>query len=97
MGYAWRASGPATLTAPAQSLLERFVPAAGQHAEPAAPAVTFALVTDRAAPSTPSKPEWNDLFSRAGRDTQPFQTFNWNWHWANHYLAARRRARAARA
>jgi CelD/BcsL family acetyltransferase involved in cellulose biosynthesis len=24
----------------------------------------------------------------AGRDTHLFQTFNWNWHWANHYLSA---------
>ena len=31
--------------------------------------------------------EWNELFERAGRGTQVFQTFNWNWHWANHYLA----------
>ena len=27
------------------------------------------------------------LFERAGRPTQVFQSFNWNWHWANHYLA----------
>jgi CelD/BcsL family acetyltransferase involved in cellulose biosynthesis len=31
-------------------------------------------------------PEWNDLFARAGRGAQAFQTFNWNWHWCNHYL-----------
>lgn len=30
--------------------------------------------------------EWNELFARAGRGTQVFQTFNWNWHWCNHYL-----------
>jgi CelD/BcsL family acetyltransferase involved in cellulose biosynthesis len=30
--------------------------------------------------------EWNDLFARAGRGTQAFQTFNWNWHWCNNYL-----------
>ena len=30
------------------------------------------------------EPEWNDLFRRAGRDAQPFQSFNWSWHWANH-------------
>ncbi len=34
------------------------------------------------------EPEWNDLFRRAGRSDQLFQTFNWNWHWANHYLPA---------
>ncbi|HZT48496.1 MAG TPA: GNAT family N-acetyltransferase [Hyphomicrobiaceae bacterium] len=32
--------------------------------------------------------EWNDLYRRCGRDTQLFQSFNWNWHWANHYIAA---------
>ncbi|MBZ0211508.1 MAG: GNAT family N-acetyltransferase [Hyphomicrobium sp.] len=31
-------------------------------------------------------PEWNELFARAGRSTQLFQTFNWSWHWCNHYL-----------
>ena len=24
--------------------------------------------------------------ARAGASAQVFQTFNWNWHWANHYL-----------
>lgn len=32
-------------------------------------------------------PEWDALFDRAGRGTQVFQTFNWNWHWCNHYLS----------
>lgn len=31
---------------------------------------------------------WNALFERAGRDIHLFQTFNWLWHWANHYLPA---------
>lgn len=31
---------------------------------------------------------WNALFERAGRGTQLFQTFNWLWHWANHFLPA---------
>ena len=30
--------------------------------------------------------EWNALFERAGRSAQVFQSFNWNWHWANTYL-----------
>lgn len=30
--------------------------------------------------------DWNALFDRAGKGPQVFQTFNWNWHWANHYL-----------
>ncbi|MEZ5774085.1 MAG: GNAT family N-acetyltransferase [Hyphomicrobiaceae bacterium] len=36
--------------------------------------------------------EWNDLFERAGEPHQIFQSFNWNWHWANHYLEAGGRA-----
>lgn len=30
--------------------------------------------------------EWNALFERSASGSQIFQTFNWNWHWANHYL-----------
>ena len=30
--------------------------------------------------------DWNDLFVRAGRSAQLFQAFNWNWHWANHFI-----------
>jgi CelD/BcsL family acetyltransferase involved in cellulose biosynthesis len=85
MAYAWRASEPG-ITGPAPSLLERMAPAAKPHAEPAASAVTFGLVGERSAFDA-LEAEWNDLFRRAGRDTQLFQTFNWNWHWANHYLA----------
>ena len=43
------------------------------------------------------EPEWNDLFRRAGRDAQPFQSFNWSWHWANHYLDPGRRPRLSLA
>jgi CelD/BcsL family acetyltransferase involved in cellulose biosynthesis len=32
--------------------------------------------------------EWIALFARAGSGHHVFQTFNWNWHWANHYLDA---------
>ena len=32
------------------------------------------------------EPQWNALFERAGRPQQFFQTFNWLWHWADHYL-----------
>jgi CelD/BcsL family acetyltransferase involved in cellulose biosynthesis len=32
--------------------------------------------------------EWNDLFARAGRPTHVFQSFNFCWHWANHYLGS---------
>ena len=30
--------------------------------------------------------EWTALFERAGTDRHIFQTFNWLWHWANHFL-----------
>lgn len=43
------------------------------------------LVTTRAGFDALEEP-WNDLFARAGRDTQLFQSFNWLWHWANHFL-----------
>lgn len=59
-----------------------------QGASPAgtdAAAAHFDLVTTRAAFDA-LEDDWNDLFARAGRDTQLFQTFNWLWHWANHYL-----------
>ncbi|MGL4395506.1 MAG: GNAT family N-acetyltransferase [Hyphomicrobium sp.] len=49
--------------------------------------VTFDIITDRASFDA-LETEWNDLFDRAGRSTQVFQTFNWNWHWANHYLGS---------
>jgi CelD/BcsL family acetyltransferase involved in cellulose biosynthesis len=45
----------------------------------------LALVTDRAGFEA-LEPEWNALFARAGRPWQVFQTFNWLWHWTNHYL-----------
>jgi CelD/BcsL family acetyltransferase involved in cellulose biosynthesis len=83
MAYAWRAS---ELTGPAP-LLECIAPASREHSQSTAPAVTFALISERSAFDA-LEPEWTDLFRRAGRDTQLFQTFNWNWHWANHYLAA---------
>jgi CelD/BcsL family acetyltransferase involved in cellulose biosynthesis len=53
----------------------------------AAEAVDFAIVTERAAFDA-LEGEWNELFDRAGRPAQVFQTFNWNWHWANHYLGS---------
>jgi CelD/BcsL family acetyltransferase involved in cellulose biosynthesis len=30
--------------------------------------------------------EWTALFDRAGTDRHLFQSFNWLWHWANHFL-----------
>jgi CelD/BcsL family acetyltransferase involved in cellulose biosynthesis len=60
---------------------------------PATAALTIcdlALVTGRAQFEA-LEPEWNALFERAGRPWQIFQTFNWLWHWANHYLDERSR------
>ena len=57
------------------------------HAAPKpASDVAYALITDRASFDA-LEGDWTALFDRAGRPTQVFQTFNWNWHWANTYLA----------
>src|SRR5712691_8992863 len=48
-------------------------------------ACEFAVIADRAGFDALEQ-EWNALFARAGRPCQIFQTFNWLWHWANHYL-----------
>jgi CelD/BcsL family acetyltransferase involved in cellulose biosynthesis len=50
-----------------------------------APALSFQIVTSRAGFDA-LEGEWNTLFERAGRPHQVFQSFNWNWHWANHLL-----------
>lgn len=31
--------------------------------------------------------DWTSLFDRVGRGEHMFLTFNWLWHWCNHYLA----------
>lgn len=83
------ASEPATLLGfdgeAAGPLLARPRPATQPQALPA----VFEIIRDRAGMDA-LEPEWNDLFRRAGRSHQLFQTFNWNWHWANHYLPAAR-------
>ena len=45
----------------------------------------FEVITTRAAFDA-LEPEWNALFARGASCTQVFQSFNWCWHWANHYL-----------
>ncbi|MGQ0673368.1 MAG: GNAT family N-acetyltransferase [Hyphomicrobium sp.] len=47
----------------------------------------LALVSDRAGFDA-LEADWNDLFARAGASHQLFLTFNWLWHWCNHYLPA---------
>lgn len=72
----------------APSLIEMpFLPARIDATARPAIDVTYALITDRGAFDA-LETEWNALFERAGRPFQVFQTFNWNWHWANHYLAS---------
>ena len=44
--------------------------------------VAYALITKRS-DFDALEDDWNALFARAGRPTQVFQSFNWNWHWAN--------------
>lgn len=46
----------------------------------------FALVTTRAGFDALEQ-DWNELFDRAARGSHVFQSFNFLWHWANHYLA----------
>jgi CelD/BcsL family acetyltransferase involved in cellulose biosynthesis len=59
---------------------------AAQPVIPVDPAACqFEIVTSRAGFSALAT-EWDELFERAGRDHQGFQSFNWNWHWCNHYL-----------
>ncbi len=72
-----------TLSAP---LGASMAPAPAPQAETSAPAVELSLITSRAAFDALEE-EWNALFERAGKGTQVFQTFNWNWHWANTYLS----------
>ena len=47
----------------------------------------LALVTDFAAFEA-LEADWNALVSRSTCASLAFQTFNWNWHWARHYLAS---------
>jgi CelD/BcsL family acetyltransferase involved in cellulose biosynthesis len=48
--------------------------------------VDLSLITERSAFDA-LEGDWNDLFARAGRPTHVFQSFNFCWHWANHYLS----------
>jgi CelD/BcsL family acetyltransferase involved in cellulose biosynthesis len=47
--------------------------------------IELQLITDRAAFDA-LEAEWNELFARTANPTHVFQTFNFCWHWANHYL-----------
>ena len=43
------------------------------------------IVTDRSG-FDGLEADWTALFARAGRPDQLFQSFNWLWHWSNHFL-----------
>ncbi len=45
----------------------------------------FALITKRA-DFDALEADWNALFERAANGRHVFQSFNFLWHWANHYL-----------
>jgi len=48
----------------------------------------FALITDRGAFEA-LEDEWNALFDSAAQGRHVFQSFNWLWHWSNHFLRKR--------
>jgi CelD/BcsL family acetyltransferase involved in cellulose biosynthesis len=60
--------------------------ARGIERESVAPRLDLKLVTERC-DFDALESEWNDLFERAARSTHVFQSFNFCWHWANHYVA----------
>ncbi|MBX9925693.1 MAG: GNAT family N-acetyltransferase [Hyphomicrobiaceae bacterium] len=51
----------------------------------ATPELTLELVNSRAGFNALDV-EWTALFDRAARSINVFQSYNWNWHWANVYL-----------
>jgi CelD/BcsL family acetyltransferase involved in cellulose biosynthesis len=84
-----RGGWPSAAPSPESALRNTPSPAADQAAanDPLTQC-TLALVTDRAGFDALEE-EWNALFARAGRPCNVFQSFNWLWHWANHYLDGR--------
>ena len=68
-----------------RSISQSLTAPAGVTAVSADSALQLTLIKDRAAFEALAA-DWNDLFERAGRPTQVFQSFNWNWHWSRHYL-----------
>jgi CelD/BcsL family acetyltransferase involved in cellulose biosynthesis len=83
------AAGAGTATAiPPSVEIAPPVPAAsaGRQMHPCGTAdLRLAVVTDREGFECLEQP-WNELFDRAGRACQLFQSFDWLRHWANHYL-----------
>lgn len=61
--------------------------AAERPPETAPDAVSFEIVRSRLG-FDGLEQDWNNLCEAAGRGPHMFLTFNWLWHWANHYLPA---------
>src|SRR5437763_14248091 len=87
------ASQPAMLMRLGRDAVSLAPAGARPGSEPEALRVVVDVIRERAGFDA-LEPEWNDLFRRAGTSAQLFQTFNWNWHWANHYVPATRGARS---
>lgn len=64
-------------------------PTARADNSPAAAAISFSLVRDRAGFDA-LEADWNDLFGRCGKAHQLFQTFAWNWHWTKAFVEPKR-------
>lgn len=60
-------------------------PHAGAPGMPAGQRLSFELITERSHFDA-LECDWNALFAESGHSHQLFQSFNWNWHWCNHYL-----------
>lgn len=69
--------------APAAAISAEVVPAQSVKCTPTP--IAFEAIETRAAFDA-LETEWNQLFERCGRPINAFQTFNWCWHWCNHYL-----------
>ncbi len=65
-----------------------------QGTAPAPRLLTLEVITD-SSQFAQLEEEWNALFERAGRSHQFFQSFNWLWHWAQVYMPAQGKSRAA--
>ena len=83
--------GPVTSQSPNAALDRRVTPAypaptaAHDFASDLSAVCELAVITGRAEFDA-LEGQWNALFERSGRPYHVFQTFNWLWHWANHYL-----------
>jgi CelD/BcsL family acetyltransferase involved in cellulose biosynthesis len=88
------AGAPSTISSLARLRYQRSVPKrhSRRHIPELSPAqrteplcLAFEVVTERARFDA-LEADWTALYDRAGLSHQLFQSFNWCWHWANHYL-----------